>query len=242
MGHISDAFEDLSHALRVLLEAHAKAHRFGLLQTDRAEAVGNIETALASVLNAFHSLYDSMEKEGQKNLINWYDAPELATILVLRNARHHNQAKKIRTLYTFHAQEAEDIAQMRMYVLVNFPAQEEGASTFEVYISWSDLKALLDMPRQESRVSEASAQSIREYLASDLFSAYAEHYELTEDRIFFNVVPLFVNAAAKIVPLIHCHVSPRSMESELYLSLFQDMLPALTKRHEVNCGPIALMP
>ena len=60
MTTISDAFEDLSHALRVLLEAHLRANG-GLLQIDRAEAVGNIEAGLSGVLNAFHSLYDATD-------------------------------------------------------------------------------------------------------------------------------------------------------------------------------------
>ena len=42
INEITDAFEDLSHALRVLLEADIRAHRQGLIQIDRAEAVGSI--------------------------------------------------------------------------------------------------------------------------------------------------------------------------------------------------------
>lgn len=242
MSLITDAFEDLSHALRVLLEADARAHRQGLLQLDRAEAVGNIETALAAVLNAFHSMYDAMEKEGHGGLIDWYKAPELATVLTLRNARHHNQAKKIRTMYSYYAQEAEKIGGMEMYILVDFPAAEDGADTFDVYISWADLKTLFALPQQATRIRESAAQSIRAYLGAANFPGYAAHYELDEDRVFFNVVPIFVNAAAKLVPLIKHLVSPRSMEGETYLMLFQDMLPADTQNHEVNCGPIALMP
>lgn len=242
MSLITDAFEDLSHALRILLEADARAHRQGLLQLDRAEAVGNIETALAAVLNAFHSMYDAMEKEGHGGLIDWYKAPELATVLTLRNARHHNQAKKIRTMYSYYAQEAEKIGGMEMYILVDFPAAEDGADTFDVYISWADLKTLFALPQQATRIRESAAQSIRAYLGAANFPGYAAHYELDEDRVFFNVVPIFVNAAAKLVPLIKHLVSPRSMEGETYLMLFQDMLPADTQNHEVNCGPIALMP
>lgn len=242
MRQITDAFEDLSHALRVLLEADARAHRQGLLQIDRAEAVGNIETALAAVLNAFHSLYDALDKEGHGSLVDWYQTPELATVLILRNARHHNQAKKIRTMYSYYAQEAEEIGRMEMYILVDFPAREDGADTFDVYISWADLKTLLALPPQETRIREPVAQSVRSYLATNKFKDYAAHYELNEKRVFFNVVPLFVNAAAKLVPLITNLVSPRSTESETFLTLFQHVLPADTKNHEVNCGPIALMP
>ncbi len=52
MSQITDAFEDLSHAFRVLLEADDRAHRQRLLQLHQAEAVGNIETSLARILGA----------------------------------------------------------------------------------------------------------------------------------------------------------------------------------------------
>jgi hypothetical protein len=242
VSNITDVFEDLSHALRVLLEADARAHRQGLLKLDRDEAVGNIETALAAVLNAFHSLYDAMKKEGQEGIIDWYKTPELATVLTLRNARHHNQAKKIRTMYSYYIQEAEKIGRMEMYVLVDFPATEDGADTFDVYISWADLKTLLALPTQTTRIREPAAQAIRTYLGTAKFQGFAAHYELEEERVFFNVVPLFVNAAVKLIPLIKHLVSPRSMEGKTFLTLFQHVLPADTANHEVNCEPIALMP
>jgi hypothetical protein len=242
VSQITDAFEDLSHALRVLLEAHARAHGQGLLQLDRSEAVGNIETAHAAVLNAFHSLYDAMDKEGHSDIVDWSKTPELATVLTLRNARHHNHAKKIRTMYSYYAQEAKKIGRMEMYILIDFPATEDGADTFDVYISWADMKTLLALPPQVTRIHAPVAQSIRSYLGTEKFRKYASSYGLSEDRIFFNVVPLFVNAAAKLVPLIKHLVSPRSMEGETYLTHFQHVLPADTVRHEVNCGPIALMP
>jgi hypothetical protein len=242
MTLITDAFEDLSHALRVLLEANMRAHHEGLLQLDRAEAVGNIETAFASVLNSFHSLYDAMEKEDQGELIDWYTTPELVTILALRNARHHNQAKKIRTMYSYYSQEAEKIGKMEMYILVDFPALEDGANTFEVYISWADVRALLALPVNVSRIRANSSEAIRNYLSTSKFGNYASKYELEEDRVFFNVVPLLVNAAIAVVPKIKHLVAPRSTESETFLTLFQHVLPADTANHEVNCGPIALIP
>src|SRR5467141_2659478 len=151
---VDHAFDDLAHSLRVLLEANHRAHGGGLLMVDTAEAVGNIETALSSVLNAFHSLYDALGKTPSPDglPIDWYQSGQLATILALRNARHHNKANKIRTLYNYHAREAERPDRLTMYVLVNFPSPEEGAGTFEVYLSWSDFDQLLSMPQSESRL------------------------------------------------------------------------------------------
>lgn len=218
------------------------ANRYGLLQLDRAEAVGNIETALAAVLNAFHSLYDALDKEGHASIIDWYKTPELAMLLILRNARHHNQARKIRTMYSYYVQEAKKIGRMEMYILVDFPGQEEGADTFDLYLSWADLKSLLALPQQETKIREPTAQSIRTYLATDRFKDHAKYYGLEEKRVFFNVIPLFVNAAVKLFPLIKHLVFPRSMEGEAFLTIFECVLPANMQDHEVNCGPIAYMP
>jgi len=238
MTHLSDAFEDLAQALRVLLEANDKAHREGLIHVDRAEAVGNIEMGLASVLNSFHSLHDAMEKSGQGALVSWYDTPELATILALRNARHHNLARKIRTMYSYYAQEAEKIGRMEMYVLVDFPAEEDGADTFDVYMSWADLRELLQLPQQRSKLRPATALAIAHYLGTSKFKEYADYYRLEEERVFFNVVPLIVNAAIKVIPRIRHLMKPRSTESETFSTLFDHVLPAKTAEHEVICGPI----
>lgn len=241
MDAMTDAFEDLSHALRVLLEAHLKAAQ-GLLLIDRAEAVGNIENALGSVLNAFHSLYDAMEKSGHGSLVDWYGTPELATVLVLRNARHHNQARKIRTLYSYYLQTAKIVGRTEIFTLVDFPAGEEGADTFDVYLSWEDLKHLFSIPVSETRIRAQTAQLIRQYLGASKFSEYAENDGLTEDRVFFNVVPLVVNAATKLTPCILDLIEPRSMEAKVYLSLFKDLIPSDTTNPEVMSGPIAYMP
>ncbi|GAB6098087.1 hypothetical protein JCM14469_43430 [Desulfatiferula olefinivorans] len=239
---INDAFEDLSHSLRVLLEANDRAHRQGLLHVDRAEAVGNIETALSAVLNAFHSVYDAMNKTSKYKDLNWYQKPELALMLVLRNARHHNHARKIRTMYSFYAQEAKKIGNMEMYVLIDFPAQEGGADTFDVYLSWSDILNLFSLPTSVTRIRESLKDEINHYLGSHIFRDYAEYYEQNEHRVFINVVPLIVNAGIVLMAYIHQDIKPRSIESDTFLNHFKKALPAYTDRHEVNCGPIALMP
>jgi len=210
---------------------------------DRAEAVGNIETALSSVFNAFHSLYDALGKAPSRNnaAIDWYQNGPLATILALRNARHHNKANKIRTLYNYHAREAARPDRLTMYVLLNFPSPEEGADTFEVYLSWSDFDRLLSMPKSESRLDPNTSNLIRSYLDTDRFPQYAHEYDLPASRVFFNVVPLIVNAAATITPVIKSSLKTFSSEGEIYSDLFADMKQALVAHPDVNCGPIALM-
>ena len=129
---------------------------------------------------------------------------------------------------------------MEMYVLIDFPAAEDGADTFDLYLSWHDLKALLELPYSITRIK--SPDSIRNYLGSNSFKSYAEKFGQAESRVFFNVVPLICNAAATIVPAIARYVQPRSTESETYLFLFKDMPQSDTSSPEVNCGRVAYMP
>ncbi len=64
------AFEDLAQSMRVLLESRYSAN--GLFTVDFTEAVGNIESGFTGVLNAFHSLYDAMQKDGIGSRVDWY--------------------------------------------------------------------------------------------------------------------------------------------------------------------------
>ena len=239
-GLIDHAYDDLAQILRVLLEADYRANREGLIFVDRAEAVGNIEIALGSVLNTFHSLYDAIETQLGHHPIDLYKTGELAVILAIRNARHHNHANKIRTIYTFHAREAAQPDRMSQYVLVDFPSPEEGADTFDVYLSWADLSDLLSMPSIKSRIRNSVREAIEKYLMSNKFHEYAGHYGLDTRFVFFNVVPLIVNAAIIITPLLKEHLTGLSIESKSFISLFEDMPPADTKNPDVNCGPFVL--
>jgi hypothetical protein len=237
---VNHAFDDLAHSLRVLLEADYKAKSGGLLSVDRDEAVGNIENALTSVLNAFHSLFDALSKNPESGTIAWYDQPTLAIILIIRNARHHNKANRIRTLYTYHARQARRPTDMRMYVLVNFLAADPTARTFEVYLSWADLRTLLMMPERESRVPAKTRKLVEQYLGCDNFKAYAEYYHQPESRVFFNVVPLIVNAGITIVTSTKKFLKPLSTEGETFTWLFDEIACAKVEEPDVNCGPFAL--
>jgi hypothetical protein len=237
---IEHAFEELAQSLRVLLEANYRANTGGLILIDRAEAVGNIETAVTSVLNAFHSLYDAIDKQLGQNPINWHKTGELAIILAIRNARHHNKANRIRSLYTYHTQEAKAVNHIELYVLVDFPSLEDGGTTFDVYISWADLSALLSLPKNESRIAPETVKVIEEYINSTEFSGYANSYDLSESSVVINLIPLIVNAAATIVPLIKSHCLGESTESKTFRDHFCNVLKSDTKKHVVNCSQFML--
>lgn len=112
---------------------------------------------------------------------------------------------------------------MEMYVLLDFPAAEDGGDTFDLFLSWKDFKDFLAMPTGTTRIRPANADAIRKYLGANRYAAYAKSYDESEDRVFFNIVPLICNAAAILVPQIASRITPQSTESETYLWLFGDM-------------------
>jgi hypothetical protein len=229
---LSHSFEDLAQAFRVLIESNWSFQR--LLTVDRAEAIGNLESGLNTQLNAFHNLYDSMAHNHIEP--NWYMVPELLTILVIRNARHHNKANRIRTIYNYHRQIMNDPTQPKNYFYVNFPAapEEDGAGFFEVPISWGDIEVMLSLPKQESRLNPEIRERMRSYLNADAFEIAANQAGFLKEDIFINYVPFALNAGVSLYPFIKDHIYPNkdSVEAKTFLALFKSTKPALINQHQ----------
>lgn len=226
------AFEDLSQSLRILLES-----RYGLnelLAVDFAEATGNIESGYAGVLNAFHSLYDAMRKDGVGSKINWYGTAELCIILALRNARHHNLCSKIRTIFRYHIEEVYPPTDQKRYLMLDFELCEKDAKTFDVPVSLGDLIKLLDLPVSQSKLGYTAKDIIWNYIDIDSAVRHAESIRLTANDVFFNVVPLIVNAGIAIHPHIRDRIKHISTESEHFDFHFREVLPARVKNHRYD--------
>jgi len=63
---------------------------------------------------------------------------------------------------------------MERYILVDFTCSDEGAGTFDLYVSWIDLKKLLNLPEKETRIKKETRNIINEYLNTEKFIEYAE--------------------------------------------------------------------
>ena len=230
---LTHSFEDLAQTFRVLVESHFKFHQ--IITVDRPEAVGTIETAINAKLNAFHNLYDLMLQD-LGNPVDWYNTPELCIILAIRNARHHNKANRIRSIYNFHTQTCANPTDIKRYLYVDFPAGQEdgedGGDFFDVPLSWFDLETFLSAPRAESRLKPTARQLIRNYLDADQFELEADERGIDRENIFFNFVPLTLTAGVALEPFIKGHVTPGSIEANSFLNLFGSMDAAMTTSHE----------
>ena len=233
--YVTDAFEEIAHSLRILVEAYIGSK--DLMKIDPDEAVGNIEHALTASLNAFASLFDAIMKEQRGNSIDWYEIPELAIILILRNARHHNHAKKIRTVYSYYMQEDKYCTNSINYLFVKAPTLQMpyNFKIMEIYISWGDFSRLLEMSRKESKIHDSTKRLVQIYMNSENISAYAKQNEVTAESVFVDIVPLIINAGIKATSLIKDLVKIRSCESDEFLNLFSDdLMPIDICKHEFS--------
>jgi len=226
---LTHSFEDLAQTFRILIESNLKLNQ--LLGVDRPEAVGTIEIAINAKLNAFHNLYDLMAQDLGKP-IDWYSVPALCIILAIRNARHHNKANRIRSIWNFHNQKCNAPTDTKQYLYVDFPSPEEGGDCFDIPLSWADLDKLLSIPRSESHLRANARDLIRNYLNADLLEATAQELGLSKEAIFFNFVPLSLNAGIALHPYIKEHVKPDSVESNVFLQHFESTSAAMTTAPE----------
>lgn len=236
---ISETFEDLAQSLRIFLESYWKLGK--LLEVDRAEAVGNIEGAFKDVLNSFHSLYDSTIKDPNITL-DWYATPQLALILAIRNAKHHNVAGKVRNIFNYHVFNHDNPTDSSEYLLVDFPApsEEDGGDCFDFYISWNDIETLLLLPNRESRLRNGTRALIRDYLHANEFERIARNENINIEKIFINSVPLVLNAGIALSPYIKDSIRTVSTEGKHFNWHFENVCPALTDKHEIKKVMVSL--
>jgi hypothetical protein len=88
------------------------------------------------------------------------------------------------------------------------------------------------LPKNESRLHPEAKKLVRNYLKADNFESAAERQGIGKKNIFFNLVPLTLNAGVAIYPYIKDHVSPDSTESKSFLNIFKLVGEAVTEVHD----------
>lgn len=217
MKSVSEAFDGFSHALRINTEHLMRAPK--LLQVDPQECAGNLDQGLSAILSAFHSIYDAA-KDDSRIVFEWNRTAPTATLLAIRNARHHNHANRIRSLETFFTRGCQ-AGRSKNYGLVTYgPPPEVGEPSFIQAISWEDTDSLLNMPHKASHLSAERVATIYSYVGGEAMSAFASLHD-ARLPIFFDALPLVVNAAKAVVTVLEPHIETLSVESETFLDHFK---------------------
>jgi len=215
---ISDRFETLAQAFRIFTEQYLRFD--ALLLVDAPEAVGNLDHAIDGILNAFHGLFDATKAEAN-DAFNFYADPMCALVLRIRNARHHNQANGVRSIYR-HAR-SED--QKTDYLLIDFSAGEgeKGGSFASHFVAWSDILAILALqpPKYDGSVAEG-----REAIGANQFESWCAEQGYTERQMFINLVPILAAAGSACTGALSGHIKVQSVEAEAFMNIFQNVSPA----------------
>lgn len=212
---ISKRFESLSQALRIFAEQRFRFNQLFLI--DAPEAVGNLDHAVESILNAFHGLYDAAKSDAGV-VFDFYSDPICALVLRLRNARHHNHANGIRSIYGCARNEepTED------YLLIDFPAgeNEEGGSFGEYYVAWADVLEVFERHRQKYPESIESGQNV---IGASVFVPWCAEQGYAPRQMFINIVPILAAAGSACIGALAEHIQPESVEAEAFLNIFQNV-------------------
>lgn len=215
---ISNRFETLAQAFRVFAEQDLRFRHLFLI--DAPEAVGNLDHAIDGILNAFHGLYDAVKLEAA-DAFDFYGDPLCALVLRLRNARHHNQANGVRSIYRCARGEESRVD----YLLVNFAAgeAEEGGTFAEHYISWSDILRVLDLQPEKYA---ASITAGRDSIGAGIFEGWCAAHGYSQHQIFVNLIPILSAAGSACIGSLARFMKPESVEAEAFLNIFQTVQPA----------------
>lgn len=224
---IKDNFENFAQSLRIFLESSLQFP--ARYEIDVNEAISNLELSFDSILQNFHSLIDSTKKEGVNE--NWYELPELSTILLLRNGKHHNLSNKIRNLFKYHKQVYGK--ESHKYLTVDFVPREEGARTLEYFVSWYDYAGLFDLAPSETKIKGVRKEQVFEYLGAEKMIKKSAQLGYQEEDIFINFIPLVINAGIKIYPYIQDNIDVNiSTESDYFNTHFKTVEPCQANVHK----------
>ncbi len=237
---VADALAELARAFDALHEADVRANPGGLLAQDRPRAVAEIDAALDATLAGFHALCLATDAQWPDVPVDWYANPDIALVLALRTARTCVDERRPRTVYAAHAERAPRPTALENYVLIDFDYAVERADAFDVFLSWTDFDAFLAPGGATHELHAATIARIRSYLGADDYPHYAAHHALPLDRVFFNVVPLFVNAGATVAGLVTPVVEADARARALLGHHFAATARADTRRPRVSCGPFLL--
>lgn len=203
-------FECLSQAMRIQLEQINKYP--ALVKIDEKEAVFNIEIIVKSVLDCFHNIFDAIQTLSNRN-IDFYQYPELHLIILIRNAKHHNNPLK--SIFF----EENDI------VFVDFKFEQESLPCLIYPLKWSDIINKI----QSNSKSSAKYPEIRTFIHADEFESISQTKHCNNEKVYINVIPLMLQAGRKLVELCKAYIPNElgSVEAKFFIQHFETLPDSL---------------
>ncbi|PKV11362.1 MULTISPECIES: hypothetical protein [Xanthomonas] len=199
MEILQQAIRKLANSMRIYTETHREFQR--LVRVDKEEAVDNLDRALESKFEAFHSLYDV-----SKEYLDYFSHADTAVLILVRNAIHHRD----HLLFKGWNQEMALDERFKNYLgaeflLVDYPTLGS-PSKMRYFYKLEDFYHRIDdamaSPYLEKKMGQAKRKRLLNQINVDLYfsdiRAYAESERYPIKQIYVNVIPVFISATCRV--------------------------------------------
>lgn len=150
----------------------------------------------------------------------WNKAAPTATLLAIRNARHHNHAHRIRSLETYFTRPRQGRVSPEYGLVTYGAASPLERRPFVQAFSWQDVDELLNLPYSVTRLNAERSRTIDNYLGGAALTSFAA--SRTKDvPVFFDVLPIIINAAKAALQVLEPEIQVLSMEGRDFLAHFR---------------------
>lgn len=221
---VEGAMSRLANTMRIYIETFLRYK--GLVAIDKEEAINNMDRAWESKLEAFHTLYDVTQGE-----IDYFDRPDTAFLIFLRNALHHRNHSLFQSLNStlWLCDEPERLAGAA-YLLANHPPKGGGPSRMHHFIKLEDIYSRLD-PRRNApeldRMKKVQSQFrfIEEGLSFEKIWAQADSERYPNHQVYLDLMPVFISAViSTLIRLKALGYSFKGYDAGTYESCFTEEL------------------
>lgn len=194
---LADAADRFANVLRLYAESSMTVK--SLFATDPVEAIDNHDRAFDALLAGMHSVYDAMT--GKACPLNWFDHGEMAACILTRNARHHN----LRGLFqSWNSLMLKQGGLKRMagaaFLMVGYELIAGEGRISEYYVPWDDFRAMLALPKAESRIKDSAAvqATLDRDCAFGCIDAHRTAERYPPAQVFVNLIPMVLNSATRV--------------------------------------------
>lgn len=193
------AVKKLANSMRIYVETHMDFNR--LKDVDQEEAIDNLDRALESKLEAFHSLYDVTKDD-----FNYFSYGDTALIILLRNAVHHRD----HLLFKSWNQEIALNEGYKKYLGAEFILAShdvlDSPSRMRYFYKLEDFYQRIDLdlesPYVDQRMRNGNRTKLLAQLNEDLnfksIMGYAQQERYPKKQIYINIIPIFISAVCKV--------------------------------------------
>lgn len=226
MEVLQQAVRKLANSMRIYVETHIDFQR--LVRVDKEEAIDNLDRALESKLEAFHSLYDV-----SKDRLDYFSHADTAALILIRNAIHHRD----HLLFRGWNQEMAVDERARNYLgaeflLIDYPTLGS-PSKMRYFYKLEDFYHRIDddmaSPYLEKKMGQANRKKLLNQINVNLFfseiRARAESDRYPIKQVYVNVIPIFISATRRVFSALKAAgVEFRGFDAKAYEEPFTNEL------------------